>query len=106
MEENEPISDEAKALLREEQARLVKLIEALVKLDKSEEWNTLKELVYDKSLLAIERQLLQEALSKDIKTEKLYHLQGQWAWAKQFCDVNRFVVTLKQQLEEIKKRIK
>lgn len=96
-------TEERKAKLRERQNELVRLLEALAKLDKSEEWHILKELVFDKSVTLIERQLLNESLAKEIDTNKLYKLQGEWAWAKQYGDVNRFADTLKIQLEEIKK---
>jgi len=99
------LTDENKALLREEQTRLIKIIEALSKLDKSKEWESLKEEVYAKSLLAIERQMLNECMSPTIKTDKLYKLQGEWAWAKQFADVDRYVDSLKRQLEQIKKKL-
>lgn len=98
-------SPEAKIKLREEQTRLIKIIESLEKLDKSKEWSSLKELVFDKSLESIERQMKFEALSPEINTDKLYNLQGQWAWAKQFCDIDRFTETLKIQLQEIKKKL-
>lgn len=97
---------ELKTRLEEERTRLVKIIESLEALDKSEEWNTLKELVFDKSLEAIERQILNESLGQVIDTSKLYRLQGERAWSKQFSDVNQFVEMLKKQLEEIKKRLK
>ena len=94
------------ALLREEENRLIKLIEALSKLDKSKEWQVLKEMVFDKSLASIERQMMTSVLTPDINIEQLYKLQGEWAWAKQFADIDRFVETLKKQLEEIKKKLK
>jgi uncharacterized Zn finger protein len=99
------MDEETKIRLREEQTRLIKIVEALTKLDKSKEWSTLKELVFNKSLEAIERQIKVESLGETINTDKLYNLQGQWAWAKQFCDTDRFAETLKKQLEEIKKRL-
>lgn len=99
------LTDENKALLIKEQNRLIKIIEALSKLDKSKEWETLKEEVYAKSLVAIERQMLNESLSPAINTDKLYKLQGEWVWAKQFTDVDRYVDTLKRQLEQIKKKL-
>ncbi len=104
--EEEIITDQTKALLREKQEELIRLIEALLTLDKSQEWATVKELVFDKSLAAIERQLLVETLAPTVVVEKLYHLQGQWAWAKQYADVNRYVKTLKVQLENIKNKLK
>lgn len=100
------LTDEVKAQLRVEQARLVKIIEALVKLDGSKEWQTLKEEVFDKSKQAIERQLMVECLAQEVKDPKIYRLQGEYAWARQFCETDRFVETLKRQLEEIKRKLK
>lgn len=102
----EPLTEEVKVKLREEEARLSKLIEALAALDSSKEWHVLKELVFDKSLEAIERQLLNEATKPTIDTGNLYRLQGEWAWAKQYADVNRLTSTLKKQLEAIKNKLK
>ena len=99
------ITDEVKVLLREEQTRLIKIIEALSKLDKTKEWESLKELVFSKSLVNIERQMLNESVAKEVDVNKIYRLQGEWAWAKQFTETDRFVETLKRQLEEIKKKL-
>lgn len=100
------LTDEIKVQLRAEQVRLVKVIEALIKLDASKEWQVLKEEVFDKSRQAIERQLMNESMAIEVKDPKIYRLQGEYAWAKQFCDTNRFVETLKKQLEEIKRKLK
>jgi len=101
----EEITDDTKVLLREEQTKLVKVIEAFAKLDGSKEWQTLKELVFDKSLDSIQRQMMNEALAPKINTDKLYKLQGEWAWAKQYADVDRLGESLKKQLADVKKRI-
>jgi hypothetical protein len=100
------LTDEIRVQLRAEQTRLIKIIEAYAKLEDSKEWELLKELVFSKSLAAIERQMLNEAISPEIKTDKLYRLQGEWAWAKQYNDTGRFVEALKRQLEEIKRKFK
>lgn len=100
------LTDEIRVKLIAEQTNLVKVIETFTKLSNSKEWETLKELVFDRSLQAIERQMMNEALAPEIKTEKLYRLQGEWAWAKQYNDTNRFVENLKRQLEEIKRKLK
>ncbi len=100
------LSDEVKAQLRVEQTKLIRLIEAFMALEKNKDWLTLKELVFDKSLEAIERQIFTESLTPTLRTEKIYNLQGQWAWAKQYSDVNKFVEVLKKQLEEIKRKLK
>lgn len=98
-------TEEQKVLLREKQTELIQIIESFEKLEKSKEWETVKELVFEKSLLSIERQIMNEALAKEINISKLYKLQGEWVWAKQYNDVNRFTESLKKQLADIKKRL-
>ena len=102
----EEITEEGKVKLRELQNRLVRLIEALARLETNEDWKTLKELVFDKTLASVEKQLLNTALAPTIDTNKLYKLQGEWVWAKQNVDSNRFIETLKTQLEDIKTKLK
>lgn|SRR3990167_1429082 len=100
------LTEEVKTHLRQRQGELLKIVEAYEKLEASKEWTTLKELLFSKSLAAIERQLLNETLANDIKTDKLYRLQGEWSWAKQYNDSSRFVEMLKKQLEDINKKLK
>lgn len=102
----EDLSDEVKSKLRERQTELIAIIEALVELDRSKSWNVLKELIFDKSVTSIERQMLSESLALEIKVERIYKLQGEWAWAKQFGDTDRFVEMLKKQLEDINNKLK
>lgn len=92
--------------LRKKQGELVKVVEAFASLEESKEWATLKELVFDKSLASIERQLLNECLAPEVKVNKIYRLQGEWAWAKQYNNTHKFVDSLKKQLEDIKERLK
>ena len=103
---NQPLTEEAKVLLREQQTSLVKIVKAFDALEKSEEWTTVKELVFSKSLEAIERQIKAEALQKEVNIHNLYKLQGEWVWAKQYAEPHQFIENLKKQLEEIKRRLK
>ncbi len=91
--------------LREEQTRLINILEAFEVISKSKEWEVLRTEVFDKSLKSIERQQRVECLNQVINQNRLYELKGEWSWAKQFTDVNRFTENLKKTLEEIKKRI-
>lgn len=100
------ITEEAKVLMREKQAELVKVIEAFAKLENSEEWGTLKELVFNNTVTSIERQILNKALASQIDVNELYKLQGEWVWAKQYADVSRFTENLKKQIENIKNKLK
>ena len=100
------ITEENKVKLREVQNRLVRLIEALARLETNEDWQTLKELVFSKTLASVERQLLLETLNKEVSINKIYKLQGEWVQAKQNVDSQRFIETLKTQLEDIKSKLK
>jgi len=101
----EDISDSSKSRLRQEQTRLITIIESFEKLEESTEWSSLKELVFNPSLASIERQLMNESLKQPLDTAMLYYLQGQRAWVKQYTDTHSFVEHLKRQLQEIKKKL-
>lgn len=98
-------SEEGKNKLIEKQAELTKILDAFDSLDKTKEWKVLRELLFSPSLEAIERQMRNEVLSPEINTDKLYRLQGEWAWAKQYTDIPGFIKTIQQQLLGIKKNI-
>lgn len=102
----EELTEEQKIRLREKQTELIKLLETLQGLEKTDEWQTLKELVFKPSLNAIQKQIISEALNPTIDTNKLYRLQGEWTWAKQHADTDRFASTLKKQIEDIKNKLK
>lgn len=89
----------------EKREELVKIIEALQGLEKSEEWATLRELVFDKELDSIERQLLNASKEMPLDTAKLYKLQGELFQARKY-ELNSFIENLKKQLENINKQIK
>jgi restriction endonuclease S subunit len=100
------LTEEIKIKLREEQTKLVKIIKAFERLNESEEWKTLQELVFSKSLEAIEKQLFAESVSKEVNVNKIYKLQGEWVWARQYADSARYVQTLRKQLQGIKDKLK
>lgn len=97
--------EQEKIQLLEIQDRLIKLLEAISRLETNEDWKILKELVFDKSLSSIERQLMNETINKEVNLNQIYKLQGEWVWAKQFSDVNRLFETYKKQLEDIKNKL-
>lgn len=100
------LDETTKERLEIKRTELVKIVEAFERLDKSEEWSTLKELVFSKSLEGIERQLLIEALNEEVDVNKICRLQGEWKWAKQYNDLNRFIEITKSQLSDIKSKLK
>lgn len=100
------LDSKTKILFEEKQAELIKIIDVLAKLDGSKEWETLKESIFKKSLEGIERQIMNEALAAKIDSDKIYRLQGELAWARQYNDIGKLGESLKKQLEEIKRKLK
>lgn len=99
------LTEEARTQLQSRQTELVRLIEALARLDKSKEWHVVKELVFDRSLASIDRQLMTESLRPELYLNKIYKLQGERDWSNKFSDPHAFIESLKRELANIKKRI-
>ncbi len=97
---------ESKKKYTEKKLELEKQIESFEKIQQSKEWETVTSLVFSKVLAGIERQIVNQATAKEINTNELYRLQGEWAWARHYCDFATFTESLKKQLEEINKIIK
>lgn len=93
--------DEVREKRRQE---LVKILESFDALEKSEEWQSLKELVFGKSLESIERQLLNASIESPINLEKMYNLQGQRSWAKRYTE-GSLIEGYKKELVDLKKRL-
>lgn len=100
------LTEDIKVKLREKQTDIVKILTSLEGLEKTKDWKVLSELLFAPSLEAIERQMRSETLAPKIDIEKLYRLQGEWAWAKQYTDLPTFINALKKQLEGIKNKLK
>lgn len=101
----EKLSDQSRVILIERQNELIRSIEAFASIHETEAWKTLVELVFNKSVISLNKQLLNEAQAQTISTDKLYFLQGELKWAKQHSDINQFVSSLKRELTEIKKKL-
>lgn len=91
--------------LREKEQELVKNIEAIHAVLKTDEWSTLKGRIFDGVLESLERRLVQEAEKKEVNNPELYRLQGQIAWAKTYADLGKLAERFKTELSGIKKHI-
>lgn len=105
-EQVEKLSEQTRATLEERRSQHAKILEALEKLEKSEEWNTLKELVFNEALSIIDRSLLNEALKPNLDVAKIHILQGERNWAKRYFDIKRFADFHKTLLEELNNKLK
>lgn len=71
------------APIRERDAHLVRLIEAIQDVQSSSAWSTLKE-EFDGEIARLNRLLLAEAKKKDIDAAEQYRLQGRIESAKKY----------------------
>lgn len=85
---------------------LVRILKAFESLELSQEWETLKELIFNKAKVSIEKQLMLEAERAELDLPKVYRLQGELSWARKYCEISKFIESQKRQLEEINKKIK
>ncbi len=92
--------------LRDRQADLILVIEAIDEVLKSKAWQTLKELVLDGLVSRVERLLLSESKGVEVNTANIYRLQGELNWAKRYGDLKSYAEMLKQELQGIKDNLK
>lgn len=70
--------------LRKREGELVKIIEALRKVESSHEWSTLKTEVFNGEIDRLERLLKAESVKRPLNTDQIYFLQGRLEAAKRY----------------------
>lgn len=92
--------------LEREKGRLTQMVEALSRVDASEDWQKLKGLIWDSVIESIEKQIINEVTKDQIDNPELYRLQGQRLWARKYGDLKKLADGYRQQIETIKNQIK
>lgn len=92
-------------LLREREAKLVRMIEALAALSSSNEWSTLKDELFDGALESIESKIRSEADRPELNLPELYRLQGERKWAKRYADPKTLVGNYRRELANIRNQL-
>lgn len=83
---------------------LTRIIEAIRSVAASKEWGTLRELLFDDAVRALERRIISESSATNVKLDELYRLQGQLVWARKYADFDKLGEFFMKQLEGIKKQ--
>lgn len=91
-------------LLRERKVELTRIIEAVNHLASNEDWQVLKELLFDGQVEKLEKNLLAEAKNIDLNAPKIQRLNGQLEMAKRF-DLYKLAETYKLELNHITKKL-
>lgn len=96
---------EQDATLREEESKLVRILETIDSLGNSKEWQTLKVLLFDELIEKIELKILQEAKNQVINSNKIYVLQGELNLARKYADLHKFSDDLRVTLKAIRQKL-
>lgn len=91
--------------LRTEEARLVRIVEALQEVQKSKAWSTLKTEVFDNLVNVLEKDLRTEAEKPDPNPNKLNRIAGEMKWARRYSDLQRFENEKRVELQNIRTQL-
>ena len=97
--------DSRLSFLQEKQGELAQFVEALNRVETSEDWQKLKKLFLDGIVEKLERQLRDEASKAEVSLPKIYRLQGQIEWARKYSDLKRISNEKRLEMENLKKQI-
>lgn len=97
--------DSRLSFLQEKAGELSRLVEALNRVESSEDWQQLKKIFLDGVIDKLEDQLKDEASKSEVNLPKLYRLQGQIEWAKRYSNLKKFSNEKRLELENLKKQI-
>lgn len=91
--------------LREKEVEIIKIVEALATVSGSDEWQKLKNLVFDGVVETLERKIAQEASKKPLNESEIYSLNGQLVWAKKFSNLESLMEVYRTELTNIRNKI-
>lgn len=94
-----------KPLLRQREAFLLKIIEAIQGIIKTPEWSTLKIEVFDNLVNVLEKDIKDEAKKEDPDALKLNRLAGQLKWAEKYSDLTKLEAIFRTELTSIRKNL-
>ena len=101
----EPKAVDKTPLLRTREGELVRIIEAARRVVSTEEWGTLKKLIFDKLVENLERNLREEATKDNPSVAALAKINGQLIWARKYADLSKLADVYRLELTNVKKTL-
>lgn len=96
--------EEVEQRYKTEEARLIRIIEAIQGLTRSKEWSTLKTEVFENLATVLEKDIKTEARKEDPEPKKLNRLSGELKWAEKFADLDKLENFYRLQLLNVRKQ--
>ncbi len=103
LEADEP--QDTQILLRQKLVETEKILKALLAVNESREWQTLKELVLDGVVQTLEKRLRQESNKAVLDGPEIYRVQGQLAWARRYADLSKLADAYKIELNNLTRKL-
>lgn len=97
--------EEQKERWRQREGELTKIIEALKRIEASEDWSTLKTEVFDGALDSLEGRLVSECKKPVLNNPEIYRLQGQIQWAKKYADLATLTQAYRLELIRLRQQL-
>jgi phage terminase small subunit len=91
--------------LREREATVVRIIEAIRGIKQSAEWSTLKSEIFDALTDRFSRELTEEAKKEQADPLKLNRIAGQLKWAERYSDLGKLEEQYLTELSGIRKQL-
>ncbi len=91
--------------LREREAKLLRVIEALAAVSQSNEWSTLKSELFDDVLKSIENRLRVESEKTEVNLPEIYRLQGEKKWARNYADLQTLIEQYRLEITHIRMQL-
>lgn len=104
-ESEESDSKDRVSILEKQQGEWTQIVEALNRVEVSNDWQKLKKLFLDGVIATLENQLKGEASKNEINPESIYRLQGQLAWARKYADLKKLSEFFRKQIENINNQL-
>lgn len=98
-------NDDVATRLGVEEARLLRIIEALQTVRSSQEWSSLKTEVFDNLVNVLKRDLRTEAEKLDPSTNKLNRIAGNLEWARRYADLQKFENEKRVELQNVRQQL-
>lgn len=92
--------------LRQREQELIKVIEAITRINDSDDWRVLKSEVFEGLEESLLKRLNIEAERPELNQPEIHRLQGQLIWAKKYADFKSLGEFFKMELQGIRKQLK
>lgn len=94
-----------KPYMRKREETVLKIIEAIRKVEATQEWSTLKTEVFDSLVVTLEKELRDEAKKENPDAFKLNRLAGQLKWAEKYSELPKLENFFKVELIGLRKQL-